>query len=147
MEPEETVDPGIEDSSVLLKARFFGRASAWTEYLCLEQDGHEIKLQRMGYEPLAELADYEVVDEDGNVEYRIPEEINGEPVEGIDGEYVMGGVFMLCDDESEFVVEPDALEDAYDWLRQHEWTGEPGFAEAWKKICTAVGREHEGTLY
>jgi hypothetical protein len=118
-------------------------ASSWTEYLCLEREGDELRLSRRGYEVLAELSEYAVRDKDGEfLEYRVPEEIDGSHVEGIEGgEYVIGGSLVLHDDESELELDPDDLEGARRWLTQHEWDGQPGFEAAWQEICRALGKE------
>jgi hypothetical protein len=131
-----------DEFRILLEAGFSGMASSWTEFLCLERRGGEVTLSRRGYEVLGELSKYAVRDEEGDfLEYRVPETIDGVAVTGDDGEYVFGGSLMLHDDESEFTVDPENLEDARAWLKQHEWDTEPGFEGAWKEICTAVGAE------
>lgn len=102
-----------DEFRILLEARFSGMASSWTECLCIERRGGEVRLSRRGYEVLGELADYAVKDEDGDfLEYRVPEKIDGVSVTGDDGEYVFGGALVLHDDESEFSVDPDDLEGA-----------------------------------
>lgn len=122
---------------VLLKGERSSMVSTWHEYLCLEVRSNVVRLSICGYELLANLSDFEVRDDDGDfVEYRVPDEIGGSKVEGVeDGEYVVGGALIPNDEVSLSNADEDA---ALDWLRRLEWDLQPGFDEAWAKIQAAL---------
>jgi hypothetical protein len=73
--------------------------STWTVYLCLEtlEDG-QIELSERQYEGLAMCHDYAVEKDQGDVDYVLPDEIDGKRVVGIDDEIVIGGDLALWDD-------------------------------------------------
>ena len=131
-----------EDFRILLKGHFNSHSSGWDEYLCLERNGDRWILTRRGYEVLAPLSDFEIRDEDGEfVEHRVPDEIDGQTVAGIEGgEYVIGGSLVPHDGDSELTLDPGDLELARSWLQQHEWHYQPGFEEAWGEIVRTAGR-------
>ena len=128
---------------VLLQGEFATMVSSWTEYLCLASDGESIRLSSCGREVLAELSDYAVEDEDGNVEYQLPETIGDSVVSGTDGEFVIGEALVPQDDDAEIELEPGQIEEAREWLEGREWHLKPGFEEAWREIVRVLGTSDE----
>ena len=126
---------------VIMKGEFATLVSSWTEYLCLAKRGDGYVLMRCGYEILAPVSDYAVVDESGDVlDYELPEEIDGQAVVGVeDGEFVIGGELVPQDDDAKCDLDPEDLNGVRDWLALHEWDRRPGFEEAWREIRRIVG--------
>ena len=127
---------------VLLTAEFATPASSWTEHLCVQRVGEQLVLSSCGYEILGELSQFAVEDADGNVEYSLPESIDGQAVVGTqDGEYVIGGDLVPQDDDAEIRLEPGETEEAREWLEGREWHLKPGFEGAWREICRMLEAE------
>lgn len=127
------------DFEILLKGQFSGMASGWNESLCLDADDDGIWLSSRGFEVLTDASQFAVLDEDGDfVEYRVPEFINGIEVEGIEGEWVVGGNFVPHDDDAEIHLSFGQTDEALEWLKRREWHLQPGFDEAWWKIQKAL---------
>ena len=129
-----------QEFRVLLKGEFSSVASSWTEHLCLQRSGDHVILSSCGYEVLAEVQPFGVENADGDVEYELPDTVDGKTVVGIeDGEYVIGGDLVPHDDDAEITLEPGDIEAAREWLESREWHVKPGYEGAWREIVRALG--------
>ncbi len=129
-----------QDFRVLLKGEFSSVASSWTEHLCLQRSGDHVILSSCGYEVLAEVQPFGVENADGDVEYELPDTVDGKTVVGIeDGEYVIGGDLVPHDDDAEITLEPGDIEAAREWLESRKWHLKPGYEGAWLEIVRALG--------
>jgi hypothetical protein len=98
----------------------FSIVSSWTEYLTLSSgQSKKYLLAPAGYEALAET--HEFFNEDKDDYDEIPEEINGQKVVRIEGEYIVGGPLIVNSDYSglEFDDPSDPALDA--WLADSGW--------------------------
>jgi hypothetical protein len=87
--------------------------SCWNEYLQLTRnvDG-SATIAVCQYGPLANVADFT----DENDELKLPDEIDGTPVIGVEDEWIIGGELVLVR-ELTYRDAPEALE----WLREDGW--------------------------
>ena len=94
--------------------------STWTEFLTLSSgQSKKYLIASAGYEALAEI--HEFFNEDKDDYDEIPEEINGQKVVRIEGEYIVGGPLIVNSDYSglEFDDPSDPALDA--WLADSGW--------------------------
>jgi hypothetical protein len=117
--------------------------SSWTEYLCLGVESDAVHLSSRGYELLAEVKRFTVETEGGLTEYRLPDEIDGSTVVGIEDEWVVGGALVPHDDNAELTVTHEATHDAacaevHDWLTTRGWKNVRGFDAVWPQIEAAL---------
>jgi len=112
-----------------------------TNAVASSESAREVLMSLIGVITNCLRTDFEVLDADGDVvDHRVPDEIDGQTVEGIeDGEYVVGGALVPHDDDAEIVLEPGEIEEAREWLEGREWHLKPGFEEAWAEIHAALG--------
>lgn len=128
--------------------------STWNEYLCLEiRDGRAV-LSHRRYEWLGNVSDFVVETEEGDEEYRIPDIIDGKPVEGIEDEFVVGGELTPdpSDPEPEFDLTDADLDMVRAWLTGRGFDPKWSVDEAWagtvleeRKPKEQGGDEFEGS--
>lgn len=125
---------------VLMSGELSTMVSSWTVYLCLEQCGGEVVLSNRQYEALAESHEYEVETETGDVDYELPEFIDGKKVIGMDDDMIVGGDLDYYAEEDVVRLTSGEIERARAWLVEHGWDRQPGFEESWTKIRTALDK-------
>jgi hypothetical protein len=144
--PEEATCPSPRFTStggykVLLSGEFSSMASSWKEYLCIEATPAGVHLSSRGYELLAEAQGYAVEDGDGQTTYRLPAQIDGSDVHGIEDDWVIGGAMLPHDDEAEVTITSrKGVPDAKAWLTARGWNRVDGFDDAWRTIESAILR-------
>ena len=94
--------------------------STWTEYLCLQRDDTKgYKLFTGQYEVLAEREHF-FNEETGD--YDIPDEIDGQVVDGVEDDYVVGGDLGYFDDEQAVSFTLSDCQAVADWLKTSGWS-------------------------
>ena len=74
-------------------------ASTFTEYLCLEKiNNNQFRLFVGGYEVIGEASDYYNEEDD---EENIPEQIDGQTVQGVEDGCIIGGSILQNEDDGE----------------------------------------------
>jgi len=95
-------------------------ASAWTEYLCLRtMQGGQSQLFQAQYEPLGSCENYF---NEETQEYDLPHEINGQPVVGIEDEWVVGGSLEPFQEELAIEFTSFAEPKVASWLITYGWS-------------------------
>ena len=96
-------------------------ASSWTEYLCISiQDSGLYCLFTGRYQVLAESCEFY---DDEAENWLLPEEIDGEPVVGIDDDWVVGGDLDYFDSSQAINFRSLADPNIGAWLAENEWSG------------------------
>jgi len=122
----------------LMSAEFSSMASTWSETLCMEVFEDKVVLSSRGYEPLAEAADYGVEDDSGEWHFDLPKQINGKEVRGIEDEWIIGGAFLLHDDDAEIEARRGETNVLLEWLTDRGWNLKKGFETVWPKVMAAA---------
>ena len=89
-------------------------ASTFTESLCLEKiNNNQFRLFLGGYEVIGEVSDY--FNEEDNEE-KIPEQIDGQTVQGVEDGYIIGGSILQNEDDGEVIFSSTTDENFRNWL-------------------------------
>lgn len=125
---------------ILMSREESSMVSTWDVHLCLETAGGTLQLSNRQYEGLASVHDYEVESEEGDVEYDLPDEIDGKAVVGISDDMVVGGELVYFDEDDSIELSVGELKAARGWLNQHRWDFRAGFRAAWRDIKEEMAR-------
>jgi hypothetical protein len=109
-----------KQTEILAEREGSSMASAWTEYLCLRiVQGGPHQLFQAQYEPLGECEGYF---NEETQEYELPDEINGQPVVGMEDEWVVGG--SLEPFQEELAMEFTSVDEpkVASWLKAYGWS-------------------------
>lgn len=94
--------------------------STWTEFLTLSSgQSKKYLIASAGYEALAEI--HEFFNEDKDDYDEIPEEINGQKVVQIEGEYIVGGPLIINSDYSGLEFDDPSDSELSTWLIDSGW--------------------------
>lgn len=97
-------------------------ASTWTEYLVLTKgQSKKYLLAPAGYDALAEATDY--FDEEAD-DYKLPNEIKGQQVIGIEDGWVIGGELGINMDWSGLEFDSPDEPEVATWLEDFEWSNQ-----------------------
>ena len=89
-------------------------ASTFTESLCLEKiNNNQFRLFLGGYEVIGEVSDY--FNEEDNEE-NIPEQIDGQTVQGVEDGYIIGGSILQNEGDGEVIFSSTTDENFKNWL-------------------------------
>ena len=89
-------------------------ASTFTESLCLEKiNNNQFRLFLGGNEVIGEVSDY--FNEEDNEE-KIPEQIDGQTVQGVEDGYIIGGSILQNEDDGEVIFSSTTDENFRNWL-------------------------------
>ena len=124
--------------TVLSKREESSMASTWTEYLCFcAGDEKKYRVIEGAYQALADAAEY--YDEETE-DYDLPAEIDGEPVVGLQDDFVIGGELDWY--SADKTVEFDRVEDERlkKWLTSNSWNN----SEVWQALKNAIGTQDGG---
>ena len=83
----------MTDLIIIDERERYGQIDSWTEYLCCEKLSKVFELTIRSNVVLAEAGEY--CDEEGE-ELELPEQIDGQPVLGSDGECILGQELLNC---------------------------------------------------
>jgi hypothetical protein len=98
----------------------FSIVSSWTEYLTLSSgQSKKYLIAPAGSEALAET--HEFFNEDKDDYDEIPEEINGQKVVQIEGEYIVGGPLIINSDYSGLEFDDPSDPELSTWLIDSGW--------------------------
>ena len=98
----------------------FSIVSSWTEYLTLSSgQSKKYLIAPAGYEALAQTHEFFNDDKDDYDE--IPEEINGQKVVRIEGEYIVGGPLIINSDYSGLEFDDLSDPELVTWLIDSGW--------------------------
>ena len=91
-------------------------ASTFTEYLCLEKiNNNQFRLFVGGYEVIGEASDYYNEEDD---EENIPEQIDGQTVQGVEDGCIIGGSILQNEDDGEVIFSSTTDKDLKEWLER-----------------------------
>ncbi len=121
---------------VVAERQSAGRIDAWTEYLRLSQCGvGKAMLDICQYEVLAEVDALDIAETD--CRFSLPERIDGKPVLGIEGDYVVGGDLHRSTDW-ELVFSASEIDKVIEFLRVQFNLDEGAISELRGAVSEAV---------
>lgn len=123
---------------ILMSTEESSMVGCWRVYLCLEFDLGQVVLSKRQYEALAECHEFGVEDEDGNVEYVLPEKIGESVVVGLENDMVVGGGLQYFDENDVIRLDAGAMDAARIWCADHGFDRSKDFPGAWQKIEQAL---------
>lgn len=124
--------PELDKPTILASREVSSMASAWREFLCLTQGNvKNYRLFTGQYEALVSAYDYF---NEETEEYKLPDEIDGKAVVGIEDEYIVGGDLQWSDVSK--TVEFEEIKDPAiaEWLSASGWSSHASLDQIQKAI-------------